>query len=451
MLSAAVLTPTGYNVSSIALTGYGNPTSIEMVYEGWTHVRVPIASMTSTTITMAAYPWDRAINWAGINNTGVWFTANATPSWIENAYEFLATGSPGDWYFDKTTKILYMRPPAGVTLNSATVVIGNLQQMMVLNGSTGTLVQGIGFADCQWLEPNTNGYAGTCGAYYSTGWITPTVAGVTQDGFPTMPAAVQLIGCNNVRLLGNNFRRVSPNCINVDRGSNNNLISGNNFNAVGGCAITLSDPIYFAPIGGSCQNNVVRDNTIYAPAQEYRSCVGITPFYTDGTQIINNTIINCPYMAIPLGNGGNGGPGNSWAGPSLVRTVTVADNLIQGIMLNLHDGGGIYVREDQRGAAITGNVITGAVQGSSYNLYEDDYGANATFSGNVIVKGSGSYNWFFHNCAATSSVAGNFADQAAYANQSGSGFTPAFSPPDTIISGLSDPRVASIVAAAGAH
>jgi hypothetical protein len=127
-------TATGYTITDANLQNLRNQTAIEVnSLWGWMHYRCPVQSITATTITMQQQCWHNANLHEG--------QEIQTPTWLENAYEFLDT--PGEWYLDKTAGDLYYMPKPGQNLNTA--IVPRVQDLVDFNGDIDHPVSGIGF------------------------------------------------------------------------------------------------------------------------------------------------------------------------------------------------------------------------------------------------------------------------------------------------------------------
>ncbi|PSL46171.1 parallel beta helix pectate lyase-like protein [Chitinophaga niastensis] len=62
---------------------------------------------------------------------------------VENIFEEL--DAPREWYYNKDTKTLYYKPAAGVNLQTATVVVSRLPQLIVLKGNAAHPVSNVSF------------------------------------------------------------------------------------------------------------------------------------------------------------------------------------------------------------------------------------------------------------------------------------------------------------------
>jgi len=101
-----------------------------------------------------------------VMQTPCWTNANTYPvpwnfqliSWFENALEFLNT--PGFWYLDPVTKIVYYMPKAGEDMTTADVELPIIQTLIQGAGDTSSPVryisfQGLTFENATWLDMNS--------------------------------------------------------------------------------------------------------------------------------------------------------------------------------------------------------------------------------------------------------------------------------------------------------
>lgn len=71
---------------------------------------------------------------------------------VENVLEEL--DAPGEWYFDRDAKTLYVTPPTGVDVASATVVASRLDQLVELRGTQEKPVKGVRFVGLEFRHGN---------------------------------------------------------------------------------------------------------------------------------------------------------------------------------------------------------------------------------------------------------------------------------------------------------
>jgi hypothetical protein len=237
-------TATGYTGPSsgpyATMQTWLNKTEIELAHWfKWKSIRCGVASISElpATITMEDPCWDRA-NWE---------FAGETPSnmWVENAFELL--DEPGEFYFDKSgtidgssasTKEVYYIPRSGETISSATTEIARLSGSFLSGvGSLATplkyvTVTGLTFSYNTWLEPgNVQGYVANQGGLYAKG-------GTNQydSVYELAPAAVAFRyvrnspdATQNVVVSSSTFRGLATAGVSFSKGARNNRVVGNVF------------------------------------------------------------------------------------------------------------------------------------------------------------------------------------------------------------------------------
>jgi hypothetical protein len=138
-------TATGYTTAtSNPMAGWGNRSAIEFVYRGglglWTEPRCPVASISSSAITMAQPCWNnstrRVMRTDGSGRTYELVgrqSITEAPTAVENAYELL--DAPGEWYLDRSTHTVYYVPRSGQNLATADVAAPALQTLVSTTGT----------------------------------------------------------------------------------------------------------------------------------------------------------------------------------------------------------------------------------------------------------------------------------------------------------------------------
>lgn len=129
---------------------------------------------------------------------------------------------------------------------------------------------------------------------------------------------------------------------------------------------------------GVCNNNLISDNYITRCSDYFWSSPGITAYYVDHLQILNNHLEDLPYTGISLG----------WGWIFNTDSTTCHDNLVKGnfiknIMLECYDGGGIYTLGQQPGTVVEENYI----RYCHFNygaLYLDGGSVDITVRNNVV-------------------------------------------------------------------
>ncbi|MDQ0895799.1 hypothetical protein [Agromyces ramosus] len=152
----AYTVPTTGQFAGIA--SWTNQDDMEIVSQkSWKMRRWGIASVSGSTATMDAAGWTNAFTQPGYypNTSGV--------SWLENAKALLDT--PGEWFLDRTQRVLSYMPKAGEDLATASVVFGGTVKLLDAAGTSSTPLRnvtfdGVRFEYDSWLEPSDgSGYA----------------------------------------------------------------------------------------------------------------------------------------------------------------------------------------------------------------------------------------------------------------------------------------------------
>ena len=380
--SGWIVSTSASNPTSAQLLVYAQPTQLEIVTRvpNWTEGRFQVSAITNlsggsiavTAPTFAA--WNTSNSVSGHNySSGITF--------IENAFELLSgNGVAGTFYQDYTNNLLYLIPPAGVNLSTATVVVSNLEQCITAVNLNNAIIAGLTFSHTLSTLPynSSTGYCELQGT---------AVMGAAQpyqanNAYTKIKGSLALTNCANVRLLRNKFNTSSGTGLTVDGFSGNIEIAGNVFEYLGACGMFVGDPFglgnQFAPSQISIHDNVVHDI-----GQEFRGGVGIMVTQVDGLIIKNNLVYNTPYSGISVGL--------NWVnyGTCLNRDLVVTQNNVSNTSTVLSDGGGIYLN----GAVYNGSVGSNYIHdlGNQSNgvtnfsgLYFDNNAAGWNISGNVI-------------------------------------------------------------------
>ncbi len=421
---ALTQTRDGYDAASPALASWRNPSDIEFVYTGgnalwsepsvalgpWTEPRCPIGAIQGHHIVMAQPAWDnctrrvmlppgrfkRAANLVGPTSIG------KQPTYVENAFELL--GTPGEWYFDRTNRMIYYVPRPGEELAKADVEAPVLEALIVGESTPedpihDLVFEGIQFSYATWLFPSTpEGFPEIQANYLVTG-----TEGYAKQGLGDLvPGGTHPFGAwtktpGNVRFAYNHnlvFRRdvfahLGGAGLDLGNGSQSDLVEGNIFTDISANGVELGgvdQPL--ATGAGITRDNVIRDNHIYAVAIEFHGGIGICVGYAQRTRIEHNQLDHLPYSGISMGWGGWPDKIEQAGVANYSRDNVVSDNLIFKHMLLLADGAAIYTQgltgpSLAEGEKIDGNVIYDQY-GSGHGIYTDNGCKNVTAVGNVI-------------------------------------------------------------------
>jgi hypothetical protein len=417
-----IQTPTGFHTLSPVLAGWLDVTNVAAVFTGgngaWTQTSCNIASVTGDDITMSQPCWgnlhlppdgSQEVAWVyGPQGGFGGLSGAAQPTYFENAYELL---SPGHWSLDTTTHEMYYVPTVDQDMSTAAVLAPVLQTLVDVQGTLDSPVhdltfEGLQFSYGTWTQPDTNeGFAemqadwtltgpnaaksqGTC--TYSTPHGSCPYASWTRT-----PANVVLSATHQVTMEGDTFSHLGGAGLDIEYGSQNDLVEGNQFTDISASAIQLGstdDPLP-ADVGSDNReidaNDTITDNYIHDVANEYLGGIGIWVGYAQHAVITHNQIDDVPYTAISIGWAGWH---SSFASPNSDPNVNadnvISDNLLFNYMQVLGDGGAIYTNGGQamgwaNGLQISGNVAYGGTN-TDFSLYTDTGSKYVNLTDNVV-------------------------------------------------------------------
>ncbi|MDI6104645.1 ricin-type beta-trefoil lectin domain protein [Actinoplanes sp. NEAU-A12] len=383
---------------------------------------VSVQSISGNFITMQQPGWN--------NNTFGYDTFSsphrAGPLYLTNAYEFL--DSPGEWYLNSGTGVLYYAPPAGQTMSNVSVELPTLQSLVNVGGTYDApahhiTFSGITFTGTSWLGPSSNqGFADQqTGAYLTGNWNWPALTacqqGCTQfeaarPHWNQMPAAVQVSAANTIAFRGSRFVNLGQTAIGIGNDANAHA-SGVGLGA-GGITVTGSE-IARSSAGGIVVGGVradahhpgdrrmvnrditISNNRIHDLGVEYRGNVSVLTTYVTNATMSHNEVYNMPYSGMSIGYGwGANEPGgsNQYANrglynyqPRYTTPTTAANNRLIGnhihdVMQQMTDGGCIYTLSWNPGAQINGNHCLRT--NGWFGLYFDEGSKYFTATGNVF-------------------------------------------------------------------
>jgi hypothetical protein len=405
-------TSTGFIASSPLMASWRNPSDIELVFTGgagaWTQTRCGIAKIVSTTITMQQPCWanlhlpDAGTPVSQFTNPpqGGFYgiEPTTTPTAVENAFELL---TPGHFYLDHSANQIDYIPLANQDMSTASVVAPILQTLVQVKGTLSDPVHDLTFSGLQfsyatWTGPDTgNGFVEMQANFTLTGPGAATGEGTCTYETPhgscpyaawtRTPANVVLSAAHDVTLSGDRFEHLGGAGLDIEYGSQGNLVQGNEFTDISGSAIQLGDTHDPLPADVGANNseinsgNSIVDNYIHNVAAEYAGGIGIWVGYTQHTLISHNQIDDLPYSGISIGWGG-------WhtdvSSPNTDANVNadnvISDNLIYEVMKYLGDGGAIYANGPQATNWTTALVLAGNIaygNGNADFTYYTDTGS----------------------------------------------------------------------------
>lgn len=399
----------GYRTQNDSVADWSRPEDVEIVYtDMWVYTYCKVAGIKragrAVEIRMQQPYYTLGFAKEGRPLQGCY------PLAVENSLSFLR--EPGQWYFDRHTKILSYLPLPGESLATAEVIVPVAEQILTIHGTPEHPVhnlrfEGITFADAAWLKPSEIGLI-DLQANFTLGPDTRLFARLMPGShrnsaclFPyheecaKSPANVICHAAHAVRFEGCTFTRLGGAGLDLECGSRDNVIERCEFADIAGSAVQVGD-VQASDHHPSAPNLVVRNNVIrnclfHRVAQDYRGGVGVFAGYTEGTVVEHCEFRDLPYSAISIGWGWGevDAGGGGYVHPDLFDTPTpcagnrVENNHIHDVMLELWDGGAIYTLGEMPGTVIRGNHVHDT-RGFPGGIYLDEGSGHIEVSGNVI-------------------------------------------------------------------
>ena len=416
----------GYKTTAVEMADWKNPTDVELCYHVvWCHTRCKVQSIKRegdrAMVTMLQPHFIHAREKEGVHV--------ALPSYVENALELL--DEPGEWYLDRSADTVYYIPRPGQDMSKVQVRAPMVEKLIELRGTLDKPVEnihfvGITFAEAGWLRPSRIGLVDVQ-ANFVIDWKNPMKrAGgytVVHNEHLKSPANVVCHASKGIRFERCSFTRLGAAGINVEFGSQDNVISGCRFFDISGSAIQIGgvskDDHHPDDKRKIVKNNAVVNSYIHDCCVEYMGGVGVSAGYTDGTIIAHNEICRLPYSGVSIGWGWGeedaGGGAEHYYMPFEYDTPTpsgnnrVEHNHIHHVMSRLQDGGGIYTLGNMAGTVIRANHIHHN-PGVPGGIYLDEGSGFIEVTGNVVyrVRTPMNYNNRAQNRIATCKEHDNF-------------------------------------------
>ena len=325
------------------------------------------------------------------------------PSHMENSFEFL--NNPGEWYFDRVSHTLYYIPKCGEDIETAEVIAPAVERLIELKGTLGNPVrniqfEGITFAHATWLEPSENGFIDVQANFRVTPdlkFFIRNVVDVVYGEFTKSPSNIVCHAAKSIRFERCSFTKLGSGGLDMEYGSQDNIVSGCKFYDISGTAIQVGDVLrndhHPEDMRMVVKNNKITNNYIHDVCVEYKGGVGIFVGYTDGTVIAHNEISNLPYSGISVGWGwgetDEGGGAHdqpfSYDTPTIAKNNRIEYNHIHHVMQELCDGGGIYTLGNLPGTVIQGNHIHNNTQWHG-GIYLDEGSGYIDVVGNIVYN-----------------------------------------------------------------
>ncbi len=365
--------------------GFSKPLDMEMIWlPTWRNVRIPIESFTKTDSGdyLVTYPqpyFDACF-------PGSAPVTLEHPYYIENAPEFL--DEPGEYYFDRDTKVLTYYPFDYEDMNTIDCYIPETEILVKVTGKDGDnkvkniTFEGIEFKFGGWERPTKYGF--------STVQADQVIAPEVESGYMLVPAQVQVDFAQNVNFLKNEFMHLGSNGLSINNMSNLCLVEGNTFDDISGTTITLGDYTIIEkdPLEKYTRKITVRNNLIRRSGVEYMTPL-VAGYYVNNVLVDHNDILDAPYTTITMGWG--------WGKKNVYSAYNkITNNRLVNGTYKLVDGGHIYTLSENKGGVVSGNYIKEAFDWKGA-IYLDNATASIRYFNNVIEDCPRWFKLTWHN------------------------------------------------------
>lgn len=377
------------------MSEFRNPEDVELVQNSvWSEKILCVSDMTKWGDTLAVKLQQpsgailTSLAWAGKTKfEGKFF--------VRNAYELL--DEAGEFYFDRKAQTLYYMAD-NEDMTQADVIAPLTHTLIDIEGNNTTqkatdiTIKGLTLSYDTWNLMENQGSAGFGGIqslamavkYIPDGNWHPTKYNSTD-----LPkGTIEVRNAKNVQITNNRFEHLgSAVAINLSNDVQQSNVTGNFFNDLLGCAVSVGHPqhyeigdgegVYPASKEGLCQEINVTNNYVRNVSIDFRQLEAMIGFFVNAVHFDHNDIAGTPYGTIALG---------WWWGNAKIPECTLAGN--NSINYNklgeshkiLTDGGIIYMLGRQPHSVCEGNYL--------YNgprcIYPDDGSSGWTIKNNFI-------------------------------------------------------------------
>lgn len=297
--------------------------------------------------------------------------------YIENALELL--DNPGEFYFDKDTKVLYYMPRNGEDMNTAIVDGAVLEELVTIKGiNKYNHVENITFNGIRFENS-------TLDRMYEYGFKTAQAQVITFESSEFLDGAIQIDYATNVEISGCEITGLTKPAISMHNGVLDSKISNNWIHNVGDSAIVVGSQYHHVISGANelTERVTVSDNIVNKTGLKHRGAPGIACYYVIDVDVVHNKITECSYSGISLGWGWNNYPDSTTC-----RNNRVSQNYIENTNLIATDGGAIYTLGNQPGTVIEENHIIQNEEPEQKTgisaIYPDEGSSYITIRNNVI-------------------------------------------------------------------
>ncbi len=323
--------------------------------QNWAELREPIKSVDEAThvVTLAG----RRQHFA---------EANAR-YWVENTLD--ALDSPGEWYLDRKSDLVYYYPEPKEDMSRAEAVVSHLKQLLLFEGDAAKNqfvshieFRGLTFSYTDWSLPAT-GYADMQAAY-------------------NIPAAVEGEATRSCTFEKCRFIHLGGYAVAFGEGSQGDRITGNEMTDLGAGGVKIGDPRIPTSKQTETSGNQIIDNHIHNIGIVYPAAVGVWIGQSSNNIVAHNEINDTFYTAISVGW--------TWGyGPTAAHGNLIEFNNLYDIGRGmLSDMGCIYTLGVEPGTVERNNVCrdVSRYKYGGWGIYTDEGSSDILIEDNVVYR-----------------------------------------------------------------
>lgn len=259
--------------------------------------------------------------------------------YIENALELL--DSEGEFYYDKTAKVIYYYPYSDETIDDLTAVVPISDGIIHIDGAESIEFKNMTFCHGAWNYTSKEGFIGTQSSYMTNL--------ETGEG-AIIPGQITINNAKKIDFTECIFKNMGSSALNFENDVTDCEIKGSVFADISASAVTVGSHLHAQNTQNVCSGITIKNSVFKRTGIEYRSCPAIGVYYERDIGISNNIFDTMPYTAVSLGWGWGGYNPKGWGG------FRVENNVFKNIIQVLDDGGGVYTMGRQK-TVIKGNTF----------------------------------------------------------------------------------------------
>ncbi len=310
--------------------------------------------------------------------------------WLEGAP--LAAQQPGDWYYEPTSREIFVKVDTSTTKESAPeIILPRLEQLLIASGNAEGPLTGLSLEGIVWTNARFHMPPGGMACGQATKHEPRTAEGTrASEHYPLLPAAVHLEQAQDCRVTSCNFVNLGGSALWMGSRTRDCLVESCHVERVGGNGVNVGEGVHrrvgsqswrvSAPQEVATGNRVL-NNEISDIGQVFPGAVGIWAGLNSRLEISGNHVHDCPYSGISLG-----WLWNTELSPA--RENRIVDNKVESVMNMLSDGAGIYTLGNQPESVIERNVINGVAlnvgKAESNGMFFDEGSTGFTIRENTI-------------------------------------------------------------------